>query len=159
MSESRLQLLEDELALRKLINSYTKRGDGFDWKGWAELFTESAIFTVPGAFGTLRGRQEIHDISKSKLDGVFATTQHYIVNLDFDLNGDTAEGTGSLVYAAVPDNNKPSDFYMSGGRYKWSFTRTPAGWRIAKAHLDFLWNNSSGADSVFAADDSAAVKR
>jgi SnoaL-like domain len=158
MLESRLQLLEDELALRRLINSYTKRGDVFDWKGWADLFTESATFTIPGAFGTLRGRQEIHDISKSKLDGVFATTQHFIVNLDFDVNGDTAEGTGTLIYAAVADNDKPSEYYMSGGRYKWTFTRTRAGWRIAKAHLDFLWNNSSGGESLFDADDASVAK-
>jgi ketosteroid isomerase-like protein len=156
MLESRLQLLEDELALRKLISAYTKRGDAFDWKGWSELFTENAVFTVPGAFGTLRGRKEIHDIPKARIDGVFAATQHYIVNLDFDIKGDSAEGTGSLIYAAVADNNKPSEYYMSGGRYKWTFSRTKTGWLIAKAHLDFLWNNASGADSVFVAEESAA---
>lgn len=157
MLESRLQLLEDELALRRLINAYTKRGDAFDWKGWADLFTENAVFTVPGAFGALRGRQEIHDIPKSRLDGVFAATQHYILNLDFDVNGDSAEGTGYLIYTAVTDKNKPSEFYMSGGHYKWTFTRTRAGWLIAKAHLDFLWNNSSGTDSVFVASNSTAA--
>ncbi|MFL6603441.1 MAG: nuclear transport factor 2 family protein [Steroidobacteraceae bacterium] len=152
MLESRLQQLEDDLALRKLIAAYTRTGDAFEWQAWSELFTPDAVFTVPGAFGILRGRQEIHDIPKSKIDGVFHTTQHCIVNLDFDVQGDTAKGTGSLIYTAVADPAKPNEYYMAGGRYQWSFARTQAGWRIAKAHLDFLWNNGSGAESVFVED-------
>jgi len=153
-----MSVIEDDYELRKLIARYTKRGDAFDWKGWADLFTEDAIFTVPGAFGTLRGRREIHDIPKSKIHGVFATTQHYIVNLDFDVQGDTAQGTGSLFYVAVANAAKPNDYYMAGGRYQWSFVRTKAGWLISKAHLDFLWNNGSDAESVFV-EDSGAAKR
>jgi uncharacterized protein (TIGR02246 family) len=151
--ESRLQSLEDERSLRRLIASYTQRGDALDWEGWAELFAEDAVFTIPGAFGTLTGRKEIHDVSKAALGTVYQTTQHYIINLDFDLDGDRATGRGDLIYSALPDRDRPTGYYLTGGRYTWTFARKAAGWRIQEATLNFLWNNGVGAESVFASAD------
>lgn len=149
--ETRLQILEDERRLRQLVAAYTQRGDAFDWEGWAELFAEDAVFTIPGAFGTLTGRKEIHDVSKAALGPAYQITQHYIVNLDFMVDGsDMATGRGDLIYSALPDSEKPTHFYLTGGRYNWTFKRTATGWRIYRATLNFLWNNGVGAEAVFA---------
>jgi ketosteroid isomerase-like protein len=150
--EARLQSLEDERALRQLIGAYTQRGDALDWEGWAELFAEDAIFDIPGAFGTLSGRKEIHDVSKAALGTVYQVTQHYIINLDFAVDGDRATGRGDLLYAALPDQTRPTGYYLTGGRYSWTFIRTNVGWRIYRATLNFLWNNGVGAESVFAGE-------
>jgi hypothetical protein len=114
------------------------------------LFTEDAVFTIPGAFGILTGRKEIHDVSKAALAALYQTTQHYIVNLDFEIDGDSATGSGDLIYCALPDAGQPTGYYLTGGRYRWTFARTPAGWRIATASLNFLWNNGAGNGSVLA---------
>lgn len=148
--EERIAKLEDLRALEKLVNNYHQRPDEFDWVGWADNFTEDALFIFEGGFGEMRGRQGIMDICKSSMDPFFELMQHIIVNLDCTLTGpDTASATANLIFSAVADQTRRDVYYQSGGRYKWEMARTPQGWRISKAHLEFLWNNGGDADNVF----------
>jgi ketosteroid isomerase-like protein len=150
--ENRLQRIEDERAIEKLINTYHKRADAFDWVGWAQSFTEDALFEFAGGFGVMHGRQEIHDTCKGQMDHVYRVMQHIMVNLDFEVTGDRATGTGNLIFVGVPDAQQASSYFMSGGRYRWKFARTNAGWKIAEAFLEFIWNNGADAAAVFAAE-------
>ena len=146
--------LQDYVLLEKLINDYHWRADQFDWVGWANSFTDDAVFELPSTFGKLCSRQEIHDVCKGNMDHVYSTMQHVIVNLDFDVTGpDTATGHGNLLFTAVPDAAKLHQYYQAGGRYLWNFRRTASGWRICHARLDFLWNNGGDQAAVFAAHD------
>jgi len=155
--EERLKRLEDEAGLKKLINTYHKRADAFDWAGWAETFTEDAVFLLPNSFGTLRGRQTIHDVCKGNMDHVYDVFQHIMINLDFEVDGsDTATGTANLIFTGLVDRAAQTKYYQSGGRYKWTFKRTPQGWRIAHAWLEFIWNNGADADQVFKPAEEAA---
>lgn len=149
--ESRLQRIEDERALEKLINTYHKHADVFDWIGWADCFTESAVFEFTGGFGVMRGRKDIHDKCKGAMDHVYEVQQHIMVNLDFATTADGATGTGNLIFVGIADKNNPANFYMAGGRYKWTFARSADGWKIAEAFLEFIWNNGADADAVFVA--------
>jgi len=147
---ARLQRLEDELALRVLINNYHWQADRFDWRAWAECFTEDAEFDFAGEFGTMRGRQAIHDTCKANMDHVYEAMQHVMVNLEFELTGaDSATGHGNLIFTAVPERAKPEQNFQSGGRYEWTFARTANGWRIAKARLEFIWTRGDNIGEVF----------
>ena len=149
--------LEDQLALQNLINNYHWRADQFDWEGWADCFTEDAEFAFTNGFGTMRGRQEIHDVCKGNMDHVYGAMQHVMVNLAFEITGEnTATGHGNLIFTALPDATKPDVNFQSGGRYEWEFLRTPAGWRINKARLDFIWTNGADSDAVFSSAEAAA---
>lgn len=151
---SRLDRIEELAALEKLIHTYHWNADHFDWKAWSECFTEDATFELPDTFGTMRGRREIHDTCKGNMDAVYDAMQHVMVNLDFELTGPaTATGHGNLVFTAVPDRKRPDRCFRSGGRYTWSFAKTPEGWRIADATLEFIWNNGGDTDAVFAGSD------
>lgn len=153
-SSEAVDRLQDQLLLAKLINSYHWCADHFDWVGWADSFTEDAEFEFAGGFGVMKGRQQIHDICKGNMDHVYDTMQHIMVNLDFEITGpDSATGHGNLIFSALPDATKPNQYYQSGGRYRWQFRRTPGGWKISRAHLEFLWNNGSDADQVFVGKD------
>jgi|SRR5690606_12862510 len=147
--ESRIQRLEDESALTKLINTYTILPDAFRWVEWADLFTDDAEFRLENSFGVLKGKQEIHDVCKGNMDHVYDDQQHYIVNVDVTINGDTATGTANLVFIGLPDKNDPVTHFMGGGRYAWKFRRTADGWRISDASLRFIWNNGVDEDGVF----------
>jgi len=150
-AEFKPHIPQDIASLHKLIDNYHWQADHFEWVAWAESFTEDCEFDLPGTFGVMRGRQQIHDICKGNMDHVYATMQHVMVNLDFDVTGtDTATGHGNLIFTAVPDATQPHQFYQAGGRYRWEFRRTPAGWRISRARLDFLWNNGGDQADVFA---------
>ena len=153
---ARLDRVETLAALEKLINAYHWHADHFEWKAWAECFTEDATFDLPGTFGLMKGRQAIHDTCKGNMDHVYDTMQHVMVNLDFEILGpDTASGRGNLVFSAVPDRRRPDQPYRAGGRYTWRFRKTAEGWKIADATLVFLWNSGNDADAVF--DGEAAV--
>jgi ketosteroid isomerase-like protein len=155
--EARLQELEDQLALTKLINSYHRRADAFDWEAWADCFTEDAEFDFANEFGTMCGRRVIHDVCKSNMDHVYEVMQHVMVNLDFEVTGaDTAIGHGNLIFTALPHADQPHLNFQSGGRYDWEFKRTLDGWRIAKAHLDFIWSQGENVGAVFSEGDAPA---
>ncbi|MGD9604121.1 MAG: nuclear transport factor 2 family protein [Gammaproteobacteria bacterium] len=141
----------DVYALARLINNYHWRADHFDWVGWADSFTEDAEFDLPGTFGMMKGRQQIHDICKGNMDHVYEAMQHVMVNLDFEVGGaDSATGHGNLIFTAIPDAARPHEYYQAGGRYNWKFRRTSAGWKICTARLEFLWNNGGDQSDVFA---------
>jgi len=147
----RLDRLEQLQALEKLINTYHWRADHFDWVGWADCFTEDAVFDLPNSFGLLKGRKNIHDSCKGNMDHVYDEMQHVMVNLDFELTGpDTAEGHGNLIFTGIADRDKPDEAYTGGGRYIWKFKKTTAGWRISEAMLQFLWNTGADSEAVFA---------
>ncbi len=153
-SNASVESLNDQLLLQQLINTYHWRADQFDWEGWAATFTEDSVFEFVGGFGTMTGRQQIHDTCKGNMDHVYEVMQHVIVNLDFELTGtDTATGHGNLLFSALPDASKPTRYYQSGGRYEWQFRRTAQGWRIAHTRLQFLWNNGLDQDAVFESRD------
>ena len=148
--EQRLAVLEDKQALAELINAYGKVADRFDWEGWAQgAFTEDSEFVFVGGFGVMRGRDEILKVCKDSMDPFYEVMQHILVNLDFEVDGDSASGTSNLVFTAVMKADEPTNYYMAGGRYQWRFARMPEGWRIAHTRLEFLWNNGADADSVF----------
>lgn len=137
--ESRLQRIEDERAIEKLVNTYAKRADAFDWAGWSETFTEDAIFDTAGMFKLMKGRQIIHDLFKGDMDDLYENMQHVIVNLDFDVAGDCASGTGNLIFAGTMDKDQLTRCHMAGGRFTWDFVRTKGGWRFSHTRLEVLW--------------------
>ena len=159
--EARIQRLEDLAALQKLMNTYHKTADAFQWAEWAESFTDDSEFEFVGDFGfpTMVGKQVIHDTCKGLMDDVYETMQHVMVNLDFDLTGpDTATGTGNIIFTALTDASKPDKYLMSGGRYKWQYKKTANGWRIHRTTLHFFWNNGADEEAVFAAKDAEAAE-
>lgn len=145
----RLQLLEDKQALAEHMNHYCKTADRFDWATWAETFTEDSVFEFIGGFGDMQGRQTIHDTCKGSMDHVYDVMQHMMANLDFTVDGDTATGTGNLIFTGIMDAAKPTEYYMSGGRYQWRYRRVGTGWKIAHTRLEFIWNNGGDKDAVF----------
>ncbi|WP_197277035.1 nuclear transport factor 2 family protein [Sphingomonas profundi] len=156
--EQRIKLIEDELAVQKLMKTYCKRADAFDWVGWAECFTEDSLFEFHGGFGTMNGKADILEKCRGSMDHVYSSFIHYIVDIDVDVDGsDRATGTGNIIFAALTDDDKPTDYLLQGGRYKWEFARTADGWRIARTLLRFIWNNGADADSVFVPDDEKAA--
>jgi len=57
--EARLQELEDKEAIREVLNAYNFSADTGDARGYAEIFTEDAVFDMGRA--RMEGRQRFHD--------------------------------------------------------------------------------------------------
>ena len=139
--EERIGVLEDNLALTRLLNGYHLTLDRLDWDAWIEVFTADAEVNFIGGYGTMKGKAEIFERSTAAMRGAHERLQHVMLNLDFDIDCDAAQGTGDLLFAAIPKAAVPTRYFTAGGRYSWRFQRTPAGWRIAAMTLEFIWTN------------------
>lgn len=155
--EQQIAEIQDKMALARLMHDYGRIADGFDWDGWAETFTDDTVFEFVGGFGTMKGKEVVKTTCKGAMDHVYDVMQHSFMNLEFDTDGDTATGNGYLIFTGIMDADEPTRYYQSGGRYKWQFRRTAAGWRIAHTILEFIWNNGGDDDSVFQEQNAEAV--
>jgi ketosteroid isomerase-like protein len=137
----RVQVLEDKDALAELLNRYCKTADAHDWEGWSGTLTEDCVFDAP--IGKHSGREPVV-AAAAEMHAVNEVLQHAITNMQFEVDGDRATGTASLLFQGVPDANKPTEHDDMGGPYEFQFRREPDGWRIEVMKLRAIWTNERG---------------
>jgi SnoaL-like domain len=148
--EARLQELEDKQALGALLARYTRAVDSFDWETWGRCWAQDAVADW-GELGQLQGREAIVSASRAA-ETVYehrGGMQHLLANLDFEVDGDTAEGTGNLLFAATLSVAKSPPDYALGGKYRWTFARGDEGWQIKYAALEPSWTAGEDAAGTF----------
>jgi hypothetical protein len=137
---TRLGELEDKHALASLMNRYVLAVDSFDWDAWGKCWAPDAVADF-GRHGLLAGREAIVTASRSgrTIYEDRGGMQHVVVNLEFDVDGDCATGSGNLLYARTLDSARQAPDRAIGGRYRWTFARGREGWQIARAELHRTW--------------------
>lgn len=130
--ESRIQLLEDIEAIKKLQATYGHFVDqGWNSKQFQDVshfFTEEATFEC-AAFGiNAKGNKQISE--SLKLAGVFAIAQHSFTNPIIDVDGDNATGKW-LLWVGV--NGGESNIVFESEDVK--YVRTSEGWKIQAIEL------------------------
>jgi len=68
-----------------------------------------------------------------------AAPHHMASNVLVALDGDAASGTANLLATFVNSEDDVTDNSQRGGRYRFAFRRTPAGWRIAEMEIRLVW--------------------
>lgn len=137
--QKRLRLLEDKQELYELLDRYCKTPDVFDFEGHANCYTEDGTQNY-GAWGPIKGREAIAKATREAEEDL-QIVHHYMTNFHFDITGETATGTSSLLMVVGDDAKKPSDVIWHGGPYKWTFQRTAEGWKIQTMKLQSIWVN------------------
>jgi ketosteroid isomerase-like protein len=150
---ARLRRLEDKEALRGLMIGGWRALDRKDFDGWIACWTEDAEFAF-GPWGTLRGRQAIHD-KVVEAESPYRSMQHHLLNMHFEIDGDRATGVGYMLFVGVADEGQAHDPYTMGGPYEWEYVRTPAGWRLRRQRLDVWWTRGGDALDAFTASPAA----
>lgn len=127
--EARLQLVEDQLAIHKLIISWGPAVDTGNAAVAASLFTEDAILESDLSF--LIGPKAINAMVLAEghqaliADGSAHIPAYPIVTVD----GDEAKATGyTRVYRHTPEGYEV--WRLSANH--WEFRRTPEGWRVSR---------------------------
>lgn len=112
--ESRLKVLEDMEAIKKLKSDYAEGCDEVFCKSNVEpllkTFTQDAVWDV-GDFGRYVGKNDI----KGCLNGIrdtFIYSVHYFVNPRIDIDGDRASGRWYLLALYTDVNGQ--DFVLAG---------------------------------------------
>jgi hypothetical protein len=127
--EARVQALEDELALYRLMTSYGPAADSGDGAKASEIWTEDGVYDADGP-GVMDGRGAIvamlsEEGHQAMVPGCAHLNHPVVIRLD----GDRATAVG---YSQVwrTDDGKHHVFRLAANR--WEFARTDEGWRVAR---------------------------
>lgn len=131
-----LQRISDELEIASVLHRYARAVDGKDWELWRSLFTEDAHIDYSSVGGAVGDRVEVSDWLERGLAHM-PMTQHYITNIETDIDGDTAT-VRAMFYnpMLLPGATTIS---ACGGYYHHVMVRTPDGWRSTGLREENLW--------------------
>lgn len=147
----RLRVLEDKEALRALMIRGWRALDRKDWAAWAACWAEDAVLEFD-PWGPIRGKGAIR-ARVEEAESPFPSMQHHILNLHFDVAGDTATGVGYMWFVAVTEPGRTSAPYSMGGPYDWEFRRDPdRGWLLVRQRLGVWWTDGEAPREAFAAE-------
>ena len=131
----RLDRLEAESAIRRLMAGLHDAGDANEGEAVAELFTPDGIWEGTGRLaamlGTHRGRAAI---ARRYSAGVhpMSFTAHFLTSGAIVVDGDSAQGAWRYLQAGTVQGQA----LWIGGRYRARFLRDDGTWRIAHLQLD-----------------------
>jgi len=131
--EQRVQAVEDQLAIQRVITDYSAFLDARDYDGYVGLFTEDGVWQN----GSTRreGREEI----RAMLTGLFGEPEpgfvnlssfHQIGNFEIDVDGDTARARSRFVFVWRGDRGAPTP--ALSGQYHDELVRMDGGWKIRR---------------------------
>lgn len=133
--EAKLQRLEDLEDIKRLRHKYSYGaniidGKPGDLKAFAALFSDDASFNV--GMGEAVGPAAI-EAMMGELTTQWQCAMHYMLNQVIDLDGDTATGNTTGLFAFTTQDN-PKPIWLSN-IYTESFRRTADGWRFQSVSL------------------------
>lgn len=122
MPEESLQKVEDELAIRRVLDEYCLRLEINEFSEWLDLFTEDTVYEVFRQ--SLRGREEVSAMLSQAPHGV-----HLPGATRITLQGDSAETVQSYLFLPTSDDR------WNTGWYDRKLVRTADGWKIAHTRV------------------------
>ena len=122
MTDTDLQCIADEMAVRRVLDEYCLRLEVNAFEEWLDLFTEDTEYHVFRR--VLRGRQELSTMLSLAPHGV-----HLPGAARIELHGDSAEATQSYLF--IPS----TDTKWNAGWYNRTLLRTPQGWKISRTFI------------------------
>jgi uncharacterized protein (TIGR02246 family) len=130
--EARLRVLEDREAIWRLFLTYKHHLDRRDFKAYASLFTDDAVWV--GNLGKATGPAEIEALLVRTME-VYASdrerTHHLVMNDQIDVDGsDVATATSNWGYVTRGEGDAP--VFEMLGHYVDTLVRTSDGWRFQR---------------------------
>lgn len=136
--EKRVSVLEDQEALRRLVDTFSNLADVKDARAQTFLFTENAtVETLRNGevVSKLEGREQIGTAFGNFLNN-FKTVYHMNGQHTVTVDGDNATGVlYCMTVLITPDNNKTT----IGVRYNDEYVKVEGQWLIAKRTSYFEW--------------------
>ena len=131
-----LTQIEDQLALKRLVDTFSNLADVKDVAAQLDLFTDDAevVSKAGEQVFTSKGKKAIGEAFASFLD-LFDVVYHLNGQQTVDINGDTATGI-SYCYVTLIGNGKKQ---QSGVRYHDIYVKRDGRWLIQKRESDFMF--------------------
>lgn len=136
----RVQLLEDQEAIRDLGNAYHALGCERDYKAMAELFAEDAVVDY-GQWGVCRGRAEIEKMIWAAIadDDWVPYTKQFLQNFRYVVNPDGATGTGRrYLFSTVVWKGKST---VCNARFDDEYVKRDGKWYFLTTNVEvYFWS-------------------
>ncbi len=139
MSDSRINLLLDESALRRTAELYAQGADRRDKATWAAITTEDCVIEAPGI--RLNGQREIV-AALDMMARLYVTTQHRVHNQIVRVSGDEAHGEtyGTADHVSVAAGARTLLHWAI--RYQDRWRREDGAWKFAHRFLILDWTET-----------------
>ena len=132
------QKIEDQLALKKLVDTFSNLADTKDTKAQMDLFTDDAevISKTDGKTFKSKGKKDIEKAFADYLK-LFDVVYHLNGQQTVEINGDNATGI-SYCFVTLIGNGKKN---QSGVRYHDTYVKLNGKWLIKKRESDFMFTS------------------
>jgi len=129
--EQRLQKLEDEAEIRRIMVDYAALLGARDYDGYAALFAQDGIWQNGDI--VKKGHDEIRDLLVGmfgEYDPNYVNNEMYMLvsNIQIDVHGDTATATSRQLTIRRGEGGRPTP--VLNGRYDDTFVRENGKWKI-----------------------------
>ena len=130
--------IEDTLALKKLVDTFSNLADVKDVKSQMDLFTDDAEVISKTATQTFhsKGKKEIEKTFADYL-ALFQIVYHLNGQQTVEINGDHATGISYCFVTLIGDGKKN----QSGVRYNDTYVKKNGKWLIKKRESDFMYTS------------------
>ena len=144
---SRIQQLEDRIAISECVINYAAGVDRADWKLFSSCFADEVDvdFSDAGMAPRTFSRDEFVDFTRGALGG-FTARQHLSPNhvIDFDADDpDSAVCESYMVAQHYLQDAQGGDYFVMHGSYTNQMRRTPLGWRIRGLVQRVSWSEGN----------------
>lgn len=142
--EQRLQQLEDRVAIKAIVDTFSNLADAGDIATQMQLLTEDAeIDTYFGdtLYAALKGRTEIERVFSS-FSAHFVSTFHLNGQQVIELKGDTATSQHSCQVMQIASDGAKKQLTTNAVSYHDTYVRRADGWKIAKRIARFTWSDT-----------------
>ena len=131
--EARLQRVEDQLAIQRVLIEYGRFLDAKDYASYAALFARDGEWT--GGFGHFTGPAAIQAMLEDKLGKaapgyINKSSYHLMSSPLITVTGDTATAESRYLFFTASPDNKPIP--TLAGRYVDQFVRQAGAWKIQR---------------------------
>jgi len=141
---------EDRLAIHELYSRGTRYITMRNIEGWLELFTEDAVFFLPGVekFGvpdmTMTGHAELRRFVTDTIEGKYdpamglerGTKKRYLVsNIMLDAAVENAARGSAYMFLVLAGQGGKPPVLFGTGVYDDEFVKTAGGWKIRRRTL------------------------
>lgn len=126
----------DKLEITELLYRYARGVDSKDWALLTSVFTPDAFLDYTSVSGPAGPRDEVVAWLERSLTPV-PMTQHFISNVEIDLDGDRAEAR-AMFYNPMQLPGM-AELTFCGGNYLHDVVRTAEGWRSERLVEDNRW--------------------
>jgi hypothetical protein len=135
-TDADLRALQDRLDIHELLARYARGVDTKDWDLYRSVFTDDAHIDYSSAGAAAGTRDEVTAFLEAAFEAI-PWAQHYITNVEIDLDGDTAHVLAMFFNPMqLPGMNQPSS---CGGFYHHDLVRTPDGWKSRRLVEESRW--------------------